>query len=243
MLLQLVSEVPSAAPVSHARLELFPTSVFAWRWPSAALHKTAILDAVLRRRTGRRGVWESSPDLPAWPEPAVRALTRWVAERAQEASSSWHEGIEPAPFGPWRTGGWATIGQPGCGEALRHHATANWHWSAVYCLEAGGSGGALIFEERGTGLGFAGAAVRRSRRVVPVEGQLLVFPAWLHHKVEPHLYGGERIWIGFNLHNAALEASRLWEPEPAGRFARLVRRLVGRRDPAARLPPGTDVLP
>ena len=35
--------------------------------------------------------------------------------------------------------------------------------------------------------------------VPPVENQLLLFPSWLRHRVEPNLTDGERISISFNL--------------------------------------------
>ena len=35
--------------------------------------------------------------------------------------------------------------------------------------------------------------------ISPVENQLLLFPSWLSHRVEPNLTEGERISISFNL--------------------------------------------
>jgi uncharacterized protein (TIGR02466 family) len=263
MSLQVVSGVNQLSPPSCLRMELFPTPVFAWRWPEAERWKAEIVDAVRKRqresagiiRTNRNG-WHSEIDLPAWPEPAIQALVRWVAGRAQETSLSWREGIEPAPFGPWRMNGWANINPPEGYNALHHHAQRNWHWSACYYLELGDIsgptdvGGALVFEEHGMGLDLAGAAGRRSRRFVPAEGQVVIFPSWLYHKVEPHRSGGERISIAFNLRNAALEKSRLWEQRPTWQwrtFPGLMRRIAAWRGlPDGgwnAVPPGTDVTP
>ena len=246
---------------SFDRLELFPTPVMFWRWPEAGERKAEMLDAIRERqrrdpgivRTNRNG-WHSQTDLPGWPEPAVQALVRWVAACAQETSRGWREGIGPGEFGPWRMDGWANVNPPEGFNALHHHAQRNWHWSACYYLHLGeisssDRGGGLVFEERGMGLDLTAAANRRSRRVVPEEGQLIIFPAWLHHRVEPHTAGGDRISIAFNLHNPALERSRLWEHRPSWKwrlFPKLMRRVAAWRgtpdETPGALPPGADII-
>lgn len=242
------------------RLELFAAPVLFWRWPEAEARKEEIVEAIRMRqrtdpgivRTNRNG-WHSRTDLPAWPEPAMQALVRWVADRAQAASLEWRQRSEATNFAPWRMDGWANVNPPGGLNLLHHHAQRDWHWSACYYVHLGeiptaDVGGGLVFEEHGTGLDPRGAVDRRSRRVVPREGQLIIFPAWLSHRVEPHSAGGDRISIAFNLHNAALERSRLWEHRPSWKwrmFPAVMRRVAawrGTRDetPGA-LPPGVDV--
>ncbi len=248
---------PSSSP---DLLEIFPTPVLVFRWTEAERRKAEIVAAIRQRQRESRGIvrtnrngWHSEIDLPAWPEPAVQALTRWTASCTQAASLNQCRAGEPVPFGAWRMNGWANVNPPGGYNELHHHASRNWHWSACYYVELGdipadAAGGALIFEERGTGLIPAGSRSPRTCRFVPSEGQVVIFPSWLHHRVEPHLAGDDRISIAFNLHNAALERSRLWEHRPTWAwrtFPHLMRRVAawrGKPDEGRNaVPPGTDI--
>lgn len=248
------------APPPAERLDLFATPVMFFRWSDAEARKAEIVEAIRRRqatdpgiqRTNRNG-WHSKTDLPAWPDPAIQALVQWVAGRAEVASLEWRARSEAPTFEAWRMDGWANVNPPGGYNALHHHAQRDWHWSACYYVHLGeistaDVGGRLVFEERGMGLDPKSAGDRRSCRVVPEEGQLIFFPAWLNHRVEPHAAGGDRISIAFNLHNPALERSRLWEHKPSWKwrlFPAVMREVAawrGTRDetPGA-LPPGVDV--
>lgn len=236
------------------RLELFPTPVTFWRWPDAADRHPEIIAAIRRRlyvaarcALADRHNWNSAPDVPQWPEPAVQSLVRWVASQTQAATLGWREGIGPGSFGAWRMSGWANVASPNAFGVRRHHASRNWHWTAYYAVD---HPSVLTFEDRGFGIDLREAAIRRSRRVTLQPGQLAVFPAWLEHRVEPHAANGDRIALAFNLHNPALEQSRLWEHRPSWAWRwipKLMRQLAawrGRPDetPGA-LPPGTDILP
>lgn len=237
MLLRLVSD---AAP-TRVRLELFPTPVCAWRWPEADTHHLGLVAYLNGLRPAadpfRPRRWRSAEDLLPSMEPGVAALAQWTAGRAQEASVEWHAGIEPTLFGRWRMRGWAEASLFGEIAAAVHHAGDRWHWSALYCLDAGrgaNPGLTLLFEERGTGLAIAGTTARRTRRLTLAPGELVIFPAWLHHRIEAQRAPGEQLALGFNLHNPALEESRFW---PRRGWAA---RLPWRRDTP---PAGVDVTP
>lgn len=224
-----------------------------------------------------RGGWQSEVDLPVWPEPAVQALVRWVVGRVAATSTEWRDGIPTDPLPPvWRANGWANINPRDTWNALHLHSNKNWHWAAVYYLqledlqpgsgrsepdESGpnrlgpGKGGALVFRDAGTGLEPASNAdvpsdfTRRSHRVAPNEGELVVFPSWLYHLVEPHEAGNDRISIAFNLYNAGLEWSRFWHSKPllwrhASPLMRIWAKMRGEWDqsgPGPAPPPGFDI--
>jgi len=250
-----------AQPSIAERLDLFPVPVMTWHWPEAADRKAEIIGAIRQRRDGDPGMkrtnrdgWHSHNDLPQWPEPAIQELVRWVGSCTQAASLEWRDGIDVSDFGPWRMTGWANVNPAGGYNVAHDHSQRNWHWSACFYVELGdisaeNVGGALVFHERGTGLDIKSSEVRRSRRVVPKEGQLILFPSWLYHSVEPHSTEGERISIAFNLHNPALEKSRFWKYHPPlawriwpGLMARYAK---WRGRPDRRLnapPPGWDII-
>jgi uncharacterized protein (TIGR02466 family) len=233
-----------------------------WQWPEAATHKSALIQQVDEHRRESKGIvatniggWHSKKDLPNWPDPAIQSLVRWIAESTRRTSLLLN-GEAHGDVSHWRINGWANVNPPGGRNWLHHHAQRNWHWSAVYyahlgVLEADDTqGGALVFEEWGTGLATAGMKgnVRRSWRHRPAEGQLLLFPSWLHHSVEPHFSPETRVSLAFNLHGVGLELSRMWQyqpPMPWRLFPKLMRKfaaLTGTFDWSRHgMPPGYDV--
>jgi uncharacterized protein (TIGR02466 family) len=240
---------------------LFPTPVLVFRWPDAERFKSKIVEAVrLRQNTpgvvrSNRNAWHSEIDLPAWPEPALQALTRWTAGCAEQASLDRYQGVEQVLFSPWRMNGWANVNPPGGFNRSHHHVGRNWHWSAVYYVELGDiplardSGGALVFAEKGMGLQPKGAP-HRTYRLDPNEGDLVIFPSWLYHEVEAHNTRDDRISIAFNLHNKALERSRLWEHRPKWlwrTWPSAMRRIASWRgapdESQNAVPPGVDMVP
>lgn len=250
-----------AQPSIAERLDLFPVPVMTWHWPEAADRKAEIIGAIRQRRDGDPGMkrtnrdgWHSRTNLPAWSEPGIQELVRWVASCAQAASLEWREGIDASKLGPWRMNGWANVNPAGAHNIAHHHIQRNWHWSACYYVHLGeisseDLGGALVFHDNDTGLNLKSSESRRSHRVVPREGQLILFPAWLHHSVEPHSSEDDRISIAFNLHNLELERSRFWKYRPPlawrirpGLMARYAK---WRGRPDRRLnapPPGWDII-
>jgi uncharacterized protein (TIGR02466 family) len=229
------------------RLDLFPVQVFRWQWPEADARKAELVEAIRQRRTSHPGVvksnrlgWHSSPDLPAWPNEAIQELVRWSVRCTEATTLDLPGNAEAAPLPPWRVSAWANVNPPCGAHNISHtHAQRNWHWSACYYVDlaAIGSspelGGALVLEDRGSGLECsATGGGHRMHRITPVEGELIIFPAWLYHRVEEHYGSGDRITIAFNLHNRALERARLWEHRPRfwwRRWPNLMRRIATAR--------------
>lgn len=257
------SQIGTDEPV---KLELFPLPLFVWRWQEAAVRKPELVAAVAQRRATSAGIvrtnrngWHSDTDLPAWQEPAIRDLVSWAARCVEEGSWQWrepHSGPPPDFPGPWRVNGWANVNPPGGHNISHTHAQRNWHWSACYYVDlpglaAEGTGGALVLEERGTGLKARGGNPwSRQHRYVPSEGELVVFPSWLYHRVEPHAGAADRMTIAFNFYHPALEPSRLWEHRPRWwwrRFPGLLRKIAAYRGTQdwseGAAPLGYDVVP
>lgn len=247
------------------RLELFPIPVFVWTWDQAERRKSELLEAIHRRRASDPGIvrtnrdgWHSQTDLPAWSEPGFPELVQWAAGCVEKSGLSLGEDpeAEHEPLGCWRANGWANVNPPGGHNISHTHAQRNWNWSACYYVHLPNIGrhevgGALVLEERGTGLqppNVSGCS--RSFRYIPAEGEIIIFPATLYHRVEPHSGPGDRVSIAFNFHNPALENARLWEHRPRiwwRKFPLLMKRVAALRGSqdwsAGASPQGYDVVP
>ncbi len=194
-------------------LNLFSTPVGVFPLPNSAEVNPILEAAILRHEreqeedvvTNNVGGWHSSFDLFEWPEPEIGVLKDWILQGVQymvgtvtgESRFSLDLGIYA----------WANINRPHCHRSGHFHPNA--HWAGVYYVKAGDySGrrdplaGRIEFDDpRGpinmlphpgaTGFGI-------SRNIKPVEGTLLVFPAWLYHSVHPFDTGPDRISISFN---------------------------------------------
>ncbi|WP_205479086.1 putative 2OG-Fe(II) oxygenase [Sphingomonas arenae] len=255
----------SAAPEEGGRrLDLFPVPVFIWKWNEAEQRKSQLLETIRHRRASEPGIvrtnrdgWHSDTDLPAWEEPGFLELVRWATACVRQSSLIWSgDAVANSELlGSWRLNGWANVNPPGGHNISHTHAQRNWNWSACYYVDLPDIareevGGALVLEERGTGLRPKGGQPSRTFRHIPAEGEIIIFPATLFHSVEPHNGPGDRVSIALNFHHPALELARLWEHRPRiwwRKFPKLMRRVAqlrGSQDwSAGAAPHGYDVVP
>ena len=100
---------------------------------------------------------------------------------------------------------WANINPPGGYNAPHIHA--NSHFSGVYYIKTPENSGDLVFNDpRSTAhmtlpnrkQGQPPIDLWREVRVKPIEGRIIMFPAWLWHCVEPNESNDIRISVSFN---------------------------------------------
>ena len=100
---------------------------------------------------------------------------------------------------------WANINPPG--GYNRPHVHPNSHFSGVYYIKAPQNSGQIIFNEpRATAhmvmprrkQGEPPPHLWREVRVNPLEGRIIIFPAWLWHCVDPNESNDIRISVSFN---------------------------------------------
>lgn len=248
-----------------SQINLFPAPLLIFRWPEADDRKAGLLKAIDARRQKSRGLrisnvggWHSERDFASWPDDDVQALVRWVAAMTSKATASWRGGDAGTPS-VWRMMAWANVNPPGgARNHIHHHVTRNWNWSASYYVqvpqlaEEAEPRGAIVFEDRLVGLDPGGSTVAgpRTFRYEPTEGDLVMFPSWLLHRVEPHIGDIDRVSVAFNMHSPWLERSRYWRYRKGPFWRRVpwlmrpLARLAGKwdqTDPGG--PPGADVTP
>jgi len=100
---------------------------------------------------------------------------------------------------------WANINPPG--GYNRPHLHPNSHYSGVYYIKAPKNSGQIVFNEPRSAAhmvmprrkeGEPPSHLWREVRVDPLEGRIIIFPAWLWHCVEPNLSNEIRISVSFN---------------------------------------------
>ena len=142
--------------------------------------------------------WHSTTNMHTKPEykPLVDELFRMVYQVFNE------EFLDGEP----KLGNmWANINPPG--GYNRPHLHPNAHFSGVYYIKAPKNSGQIVFNEpRATAhmvmprrkKGEPPSHLWREVRVDPLEGRIIIFPAWLWHCVEPNESDDIRISVSFN---------------------------------------------
>lgn len=92
---------------------------------------------------------------------------------------------------------WANVNQPGSRNTFHTHKDDE--FSCVYYLQ-GTDSGDLRFPNPANVLGDCNkrAPFARDFSFAPQDGDLILFPSWMPHEVEPNLSNRERINIAFN---------------------------------------------
>lgn len=207
------SETPSLT-----RESFFPTLVYYRDLPGAAGLNAAIkphiydwreqdAEGIVRSNVKRVGSWHSTLDMALKPEyrPLVDQIVAYAGVIFDDL------GYDPA-FEPFIDNMWANL-NPRYGYN-RGHTHPNVLWSGVYYVQSNEASGRIIFidpraqahvlEPR-----YAPSEKRKAEAwsevyYQPVEGRIILFPAWLQHEVEPNLSdaegpAGDRISVSFNI--------------------------------------------
>jgi uncharacterized protein (TIGR02466 family) len=191
-------DIPDKARVA-ALNQALASSIYAWR--------DADQDGIKRSNADVEGAWHSPSDMARRPEYAD--LIDLVLQCAHAVFQDM--GYDP-DYLPGIDNMWANV-NPRLGYN-KNHFHPNVLWSGVYYVKVPPNCGRITFyDPRTEALMVSPKFVpgRERRRQAwdeisydPVEGRILLFPAWLAHDVEPNLCDlagadGDRISIAFNV--------------------------------------------
>lgn len=192
-----------AALYHRDTLRLFPTLVgtFAIDAPAqlAALAREVLARADTAATRADGAAWRSANDLLSW-SPATRAIGDWIGEAVTTLVP---DDGDASDAGVYLTA-WATVVR--AGEHVAPHAHADAAWTGALYLDAGDSddrhGGRLALRDPRAGAGMVESATSRfaaacTAHHTPRTGELVVFPAWVLHWVEPYQGARPRISVGF----------------------------------------------
>jgi uncharacterized protein (TIGR02466 family) len=196
-------------PVTSKVLRLFSTPVLIAEVDGAEELNAQLGATILERMKSdsgvvrsNRGGWHSKLDLFSWIGEAGQRLLKETLALANA-----HTNAVPGT-GPlhWVVNAWANVNHSGDANAAHVHGGA--YWSAVYYVRVGeGSAGKLVLHDprmpalrmHAPMLRLKDAGPELIAELTPSAGQLIMFPSWLSHSVQP--WGGNepRISIAMNL--------------------------------------------
>ncbi|MET1027552.1 MAG: 2OG-Fe(II) oxygenase family protein [Dongiaceae bacterium] len=158
------------------------------------------LERIDRGRTlSNFGGWHSSEDFFSQNDGIVQNLAAEILKVAAEMSYEQTRSSYPTCAIDVRFdgGSWANVSRHG--DYNKPHSHPGVVWSGVFYVSLGDrdpeprDNGCIEFIDPRPGNIFA-----TKFRIDPKPGQLLLFPSWLYHYVNPFRGGGERISVAFN---------------------------------------------
>jgi len=202
--------------------ELFVTPLLRRLYPQAAALNRRLTEIVLEReRTAPArnrsnvGGWQSERDLLEWAHPELATLRDWVVEACKEVTAHSLGGRPIRLGGSLQIMAWANVLRRGNYNRVHNHPGMS--WSGVYYVCLGGEPGSeadglIEFVDPRGGANMVvtpGRPFDQKVRVRPRAGELILFPSWLLHYVNPYEGADVRISIAFNIstQNLRVEAA------------------------------------
>lgn len=200
-------------------LFLFPTPVILYDLANSDPMNTALAHIIKAKRASDNGLersnyggWHSNLDMMVWAEQEARILLQTAVNQIASQTADIHPmGKREFNFDAQM---WANISGPGHSNQMHCHPGAL--WSGVYYVDVGEDdpkvdveGELLLVDPRfpmntmympelilrypDGGPQYAQHPIR------PVNGRMVLFPAWLKHSVRPYRGKRDRISVAFNL--------------------------------------------
>jgi uncharacterized protein (TIGR02466 family) len=214
---------------------IFPTLVLERHFDDAAALNASLLRSILERKAADTGVvrsnvggWHSATDFWRWSGPAPGQLFERVAgavkdyvavERRVDAASL--DLVVSAE-------GWANVSHSG--NYSKPHVHPNANISGVYYVSTGSEApehpqsGVIEFidpRQRPGMFETEGTLASDGYRIVPRNGLLLLFPAWLYHYVHPYMGSEPRVCVAFNVTIQKLTTASAAEPHSSTKSSAL----------------------
>jgi uncharacterized protein (TIGR02466 family) len=187
---------------------LFPTPLWRFRHPNRQVCAQLSQHVLVLERQDpdglqitNQGGWHSSTDLLQ--DPAFQDMFHWIAARCHGAVQDWGWDLSKAT--PTFNNAWAMVNR--VGHSTRAHLHPNSLLSGVIYLQVPEGAGVIAFLDPRSGAQMLLPPLRADAkqdhqgrlRYQPHVGEMLLFPAWLWHEVEPSTQDGERIALSFNI--------------------------------------------
>jgi uncharacterized protein (TIGR02466 family) len=208
---------PGTQPVKAAVIPLFSTWIYLC--DNGPKHLNEQLEDLARRlmqddrnaiRRTNRGGWHYAFDLFALDDPVVSAVRDHLEQHVQAFLNQLRTEAHPTKKDRFRLQGWINVNRTGDENLLHCHPGSFLSGTYYVKTPSGMKGGEIVFrdprgpavamyETPGIELPWVGSGT--GIPFTPAVGQLLIFPAWLEHRVAPFDASGDRISIAFNATN------------------------------------------
>jgi uncharacterized protein (TIGR02466 family) len=184
--------------ITVSKIPLQETRLFYWRYPQWEKLNKKLLPEILKHQ-------EESPE----PLQGTNTLC-WRGRKEYKCQSDlfkpisdviacWLENYFPNKLFDVNINYWTNINKPGSSNMIHNHVMASCHLSGIYYVQAQNTGAIRFYtHEQMYNLIPDGMPYQRKIGHAPSDGDVLLWPSYLHHDVEPNLSAQNRINIAFN---------------------------------------------
>ncbi len=192
--------------------ELFVTPLLRRLCPGAEAANPRLREIILERERNAPGInrsnvggWQSDRQLLEWPYPEIAGVRDWIIEAVKQVTGHTFGGHPVRLSGSVQIVAWANVLRRGNFNRVHNHPGMS--WSGVYYVDLGGAprseddGTIELVDPRSAAnmVATPGRPFDQKVRVRPGAGEIILFPSWLQHFVNPYEGDDVRISIPFNV--------------------------------------------
>jgi len=185
--------------ITVSRIPLQETRVFYWRYPQWKSLKDKLLPEIIEHQKETPEPWRRSNDL-CWRGSKEYECEESLLEPVGMIVTSWLENYLPKKLFDIEINYWTNINKPGSTNMIHNHVMASCHLSGVYYVQSENTGAIRFYtHEQLYNLIPDGMPYQNKIGHSPSDGDILVWPSYLHHDVEVNLSSQDRINVAFNV--------------------------------------------
>ena len=185
--------------ITVSKIPLQETRLFYWRYPGWEELKKKLLPEILQHK-------EETPEaLVGTNNLCWRGRKEYVNQKdffipIAKLATAWLENYFPNKLFTVDINYWTNVNKPGSSNMIHNHVMSSCHLSGVYYVQAVGTGAIRFYtHEKMYNLIPDGMPYQHKIGHNPSDGDILLWPSYLHHDVEPNLSSHDRITIAFNI--------------------------------------------
>lgn len=201
-------------------IEAFAQPLLKYQWPETHDLNGELRNLALELMRGDSGLiisnvggWTSKKDILELDYPVIETTRSMIMVMIKELMQRVLLTEKTELCEDWSVEGWFNINRPDGYNELHNHGRPPSVWSGIYYVDCGTDDqsltGRTVFENchslprnGSTPMGFT-----QPQMIVPQEGQMVLFPASMFHRVESHRGNRPRITLAFNLSHPKMKLS------------------------------------
>jgi uncharacterized protein (TIGR02466 family) len=184
--------------ITVSKIPLQETRLFYWRYPQWKKLKDKLLPEIFEHQADNPNTLIGSNDL-CWRGRKEYECQQDLFEPIGMIVTCWLENYFPNKLFDINIEYWTNINKPGSTNMIHNHVMASCHLSGVYYIQAENTGAIRFYtHEQLYNLIPDGMPYQGKIGHDPHDGDLLIWPSYLHHDVGVNLSTQERINIAFN---------------------------------------------
>ena len=185
--------------ITVSKIPLQETRLFYWRYPHWKKLKDKLLPEIKQHQEETPEALAGTNNL-CWRGRKEYRHQKDLLKPIGDLVTVWLENYYPNKMFDVNINYWTNINKPGSANMIHNHVMSSCHLSGVYYVQSENTGAIRFYtHEQMYNLIPDGMPFQHKIGHAPSDGDILLWPSYLHHDVEPNLSTQNRINIAFNV--------------------------------------------